>query len=89
MQLPPTIRGAGMDFTFTEEQSLLRSSLAAYLADQYGFETRRQVVQTEPGWRPEVWRAFAQDLGILGALAPAELDGAFDQIAAYLFGGDR
>ena len=76
MQLPPTIRGAGMDFTFTEEQSLLRSSLAAYLADQYGFETRRQVVQTEPGWRPEVWRAFAQDLGILGALAPAELGGS-------------
>ena len=65
-----------MDFTFTDEQALLRSSLAAYLADQYDFETRRRVVGAEPGWRPEVWRAFAQDLGILGALAPAELGGS-------------
>jgi alkylation response protein AidB-like acyl-CoA dehydrogenase len=65
-----------MDFTFTDEQALLRSSLAAYLADQYDFETRRRTVGAEPGWRPEVWRAFAQDLGILGALAPAELGGS-------------
>ncbi len=34
------------------------------------------MVSAEPGWRPEVWRAFAQDLGILGALAPAELGGS-------------
>jgi len=65
-----------MDFTFTEEQSLLRSSLADYLADQYDFETRRRVVAAEPGWRPKVWRAFARDLGILGALAPADLGGS-------------
>ena len=65
-----------MDFTFTDEQTLLRSSLAAYLADRYDFETRRRVVASEPGWRPEVWRAFAQDLGILGALAPAEFGGS-------------
>ena len=65
-----------MDFTFTEEQTLLRGSLAAYLADQYDFETRRRVVGADPGWRPEVWRAFAEDLGILGALAPAEVGGS-------------
>lgn len=65
-----------MDFSFTEEQALLRDSLAAWLADHYDFETRRRVVSSEPGWRPEVWRAFAQDLGILGALAPVELGGS-------------
>ncbi len=65
-----------MDFTFTEAQTLLRGSLAAYLADQYDFETRRKVVGAEPGWRPEVWRAFAQDLGILGATAPAAAGGS-------------
>ena len=65
-----------MDFTFTEEQTLLRASLSAWLADHYGFETRRRAVAAEPGWRPEVWRAFAQDLGILGALAPAEFGGS-------------
>ena len=65
-----------MDFTFTEEQTLLRGSLAPYLADRYDFETRRRVVGSEPGWRPQVWRGFAQDLGILGALAPAEVGGS-------------
>jgi alkylation response protein AidB-like acyl-CoA dehydrogenase len=65
-----------MDFSFTEEQALLRDSLSGWLADHYDFETRRRVVSAEPGWRREVWRAFAQDLGILGALAPAELGGS-------------
>ncbi len=65
-----------MDFTFTEEQALLRGSLAAWLADRYDFETRRRVVAAEPGWRPEVWRAFAGELGILGAMAPEAVGGS-------------
>ncbi|HZZ86820.1 MAG TPA: acyl-CoA dehydrogenase family protein [Caulobacteraceae bacterium] len=64
-----------MNFSFTEEQSLLRDSLAAYLADHYDFETRRAAVKSESGWRPEVWKAFAQDLGILGASLPEALGG--------------
>ncbi|HEY1427728.1 MAG TPA: acyl-CoA dehydrogenase [Caulobacteraceae bacterium] len=65
-----------MDFSFTEEQTLLRASLSAWLADHYDFEARRRAVGTGPGWRPEVWKAFAQDLGILGALAPPEFGGS-------------
>ena len=65
-----------MDFTFTEEQTLLLGSLAAWLADQYDFETRRKVVAAEPGWRPQVWRAFADELGILGAMAPEAVGGS-------------
>jgi alkylation response protein AidB-like acyl-CoA dehydrogenase len=64
-----------MNFSFTEEQSLLRDSLASYLADHYSFETRRAALQSEAGWRPDVWKAFAQDLGILGAALPEELGG--------------
>ena len=64
-----------MNFSFTEEQSLLRDSLASYLADHYDFETRRSVLKSEAGWRPEVWKAFAQDLGILGAALPEDLGG--------------
>jgi alkylation response protein AidB-like acyl-CoA dehydrogenase len=64
-----------MNFSFTEEQTLLRDSLAAYLADHYAFEQRRTAIRDEPGWRPEVWRAFAEDLGILGAAFPEELGG--------------
>ncbi len=64
-----------MNFSFTEEQSLLRDSLAAYLGDHYDFETRRGVLKSDSGWRPEVWKAFAQDLGILGASLPEDLGG--------------
>ena len=64
-----------MDFSFTEEQGLLRDSVAAYLSDHYDFDKRRAAVKTAEGWRPEVWKAFAQDLGILGAAFPEELGG--------------
>jgi alkylation response protein AidB-like acyl-CoA dehydrogenase len=56
-----------MDFSFTEEQSMLRDTVASYLQDKYDFETRRKVIKSEAGWRPEVWKAFAEELGILGA----------------------
>lgn len=59
-----------MDFDFTEEQTLLRDSLNGYLGDRYDFETRRKVSASESGWRPEVWTAFAEELGILGASVP-------------------
>ncbi len=56
-----------MDFSFTEEQSMLRDTVASYLADTYDFEARRAAIRSESGWRPEVWTAFAEELGILGA----------------------
>jgi len=56
-----------VDFSFTEEQSMLRDTVASYLQDHYDFETRRKVLKSESGWRPEVWKAFAEELGILGA----------------------
>ena len=33
-----------MDFSFTEEQSMLRDTLASFLADKYDFETRRKII---------------------------------------------
>lgn len=64
-----------MDFTFTDEQNMLRDTLASYLADHYGFDQRRAAVGREPGWRPQVWRSFAEELGILGASVPEALGG--------------
>ncbi|HUO11930.1 MAG TPA: acyl-CoA dehydrogenase family protein [Caulobacteraceae bacterium] len=64
-----------MNFSFTEEQSLLRDAVASYLADHYAFEQRRAAIKSAAGWWPEVWRAFANDLGILGASFPEELGG--------------
>ena len=64
-----------MDFDFTEEQSMLRDTVASYLADHYTFDKRRAAIGNEPGWCPEVWKAFAQELGILGASFPVDLGG--------------
>ena len=64
-----------MNFALTVEQSMLRDSVASYLSDNYDFETRRRVAASDGGWRPEVWKAFAQDLGILGATLPEERGG--------------
>lgn len=64
-----------MDFSFTDEQSMLRDTIASYLADKYAFDQRRAVVSKEPGWNPAVWKAFAEELGILGAPFPEDLGG--------------
>jgi pimeloyl-CoA dehydrogenase small subunit len=64
-----------MDFSFTDEQSMLRDTIASYLSDNYSFDQRRAVVSKEPGWNPAVWKAFAEELGILGAPFSEELGG--------------
>jgi len=64
-----------MDFSFTDEQSMLRDTVASYLADHYSFDQRRAMLAKEPGWSPQVWKAFAEDLGILGAPFSEELGG--------------
>lgn len=64
-----------MDFSFTEEQSMLRDTVASYLSDTYSFDQRRAVAGKEPGWNPAVWKAFAEELGILGAPFSEELGG--------------
>lgn len=55
-----------MDFNFSEEQTMIRDSLARLLRDQYDFDTRRKVVDGDAGWRPEMWQQFAE-LGLLAA----------------------
>jgi pimeloyl-CoA dehydrogenase small subunit len=64
-----------MDFSFTEEQSMLRDTVASYLADHYSFDQRRAMLAKEPGWSPAIWKAFAEELGILGAPFPEDLGG--------------
>ena len=62
-----------MDFNFTEEQTMIRDSLSRLIREQYDFDTRREVVASESGWRAEMWAQFAE-LGLL--MAPfSEEDG--------------
>ncbi|WP_040799455.1 acyl-CoA dehydrogenase family protein [Nocardia higoensis] len=64
-----------MDFTLTEEQQLLRDTVAGYLAARYDLEKSRAAIKTGEGWQPAIWRGFAEELGILGATLPEEVDG--------------
>ncbi len=64
-----------MDFNFTEEQSMLRDTVTSFLGDKYDFETRKGIVKSEAGWRPDYWKAFAEELGILGAPFSEDLGG--------------
>nr|WP_295659155.1 acyl-CoA dehydrogenase family protein [Polymorphobacter sp.] len=56
-----------MDFNFTDEQTMLRDSVGRYLSDTYTFDARMAAVNGDSGWNPGVWKAFAEELGILGA----------------------
>ncbi len=55
-----------MDFNFTDEQNMIRESLSRLIREQYDFDTRRKVIATDSGWRPEMWNQFAE-LGLLAA----------------------
>lgn len=64
-----------MDFGLSKEQELLRDSITKFLSSRYDLTQSRKVATTGDGWQPEVWRAFADDLGILGATLPEEVGG--------------
>lgn len=59
-----------MDFTLNDEQELLRNGLSRFLATRYDLEQSRSAAKTGAGWQPDIWRAFADELGILGATLP-------------------
>ncbi|MDW5610724.1 MULTISPECIES: acyl-CoA dehydrogenase family protein [Mycolicibacterium] len=64
-----------MDFKLNDEQELLRSGLTRFLATRYDLEKSRAAAKTGLGWQPEIWRTFAEELGILGAALPEENGG--------------
>ncbi len=65
-----------MDFSFTEEQTLLAESVQRYLDDRYSFEARKQWLKAMgdgAAHSPTVWNELA-GLGVLALLVP-EQDG--------------
>jgi len=64
-----------MDFDYSDEQQLLRDSVARFVREQYGFDTRRRLAKSERGFGAENWKLFAE-LGWL-AVPIAEDDGGF------------
>jgi alkylation response protein AidB-like acyl-CoA dehydrogenase len=64
-----------MDFNLSKEQELLRDGLGRFLSTRYDLEKSRAAAKTGAGWQPDIWRGFADELGILGAALPEEVGG--------------
>jgi alkylation response protein AidB-like acyl-CoA dehydrogenase len=64
-----------MDFTLSKEQELLRDGLAKFVGTRYDLAKSRTAAKTGAGWQPDIWRAFADELGILGATLPEDAGG--------------
>ena len=49
-----------MEFELSEEQTLLKDSVSKYLADNYDFKSRQELVETALGYSNEHWNNFAE-----------------------------
>jgi hypothetical protein len=64
-----------MNFDFTEEQVMLRDSVARFIADNYDFDARQRIAGSDEGMSRDNWRTFAE-LGWL-SIPFAEEQGGF------------
>lgn len=87
-----------MDFSFTEEQGMLRDGLGRYLEKSYDFDARQKAMRSDEPWSREAWAQyaefgmlmlpFAEDAGGLGGsisdcVAVAELLGKHLTLEPY------
>ena len=49
-----------MDFSLTEEQEMLRDSIARFIDTDYNFETRQEIAAKKSGFSSEMWQTFAE-----------------------------
>lgn len=63
-----------MDLSFSEEQVLLRDSVRRWVRNAYGFDVRRQSLESGGSFRSDVWRQMA-DAGWLAVGIPEANDG--------------
>lgn len=65
-----------MDFSITEEQSMLQDSVAKFIDSDYDFESRQKHSESELGYSAETWKEFA---GLGWTAVPfSEEDGGLD-----------
>ena len=50
-----------MNFEFSEEQEMLRDSLARFLREKYDFETRQGIIKSEGRMEPRDLAAICRD----------------------------
>ena len=64
-----------MDFGFSEEQEMLRSSARDFLAKEAPMTYVRKMMDDERGYTPELWKKMAE-LGWMGLILPEEFGGS-------------
>ncbi len=63
-----------MNFSFSEEQNMLKDSVARFVQEQYDIDTRHAIANSEQGFSTENWALFAE-LGWLSIPFPEALGG--------------
>ena len=63
-----------MDFRISEEQTALQDSLKRYLAKDYSFEKRRELLRAPEGFSRDAWRQYAE-FGVLALPFPEDAGG--------------
>lgn len=63
-----------MDFNLREDQQLLKDSVERFVRENYGFERRQAIAESDDGFDRRVWSEFAE-LGWLGMALPEDHGG--------------
>ncbi|MBL4607532.1 MAG: acyl-CoA dehydrogenase family protein [Pseudomonadales bacterium] len=64
-----------MDFSYSDEQKLIKEQVEKFVKNDYSFETRNKILKMDAGFDRSIWQQFA-DLGWLG-VPFSEEDGGF------------
>ncbi|MCV6626543.1 MAG: acyl-CoA dehydrogenase family protein [Cellvibrionaceae bacterium] len=49
-----------MNFDISEEQKMLKDSVARFVQDEYGFDVREKIIASEAGYSADNWQKFAE-----------------------------
>ena len=49
-----------MNFEFSEEQTMIKDSVSRFVREQYDFDTRRGIIESDDGISREFWSMFAE-----------------------------
>jgi alkylation response protein AidB-like acyl-CoA dehydrogenase len=65
-----------MNFAFSEEQEELRKIVKQFLEAKSSEATVRELMDTESGYDPDVWKQMAEQMGLTGLIIPEEFGGS-------------
>lgn len=64
-----------MNFSYTDEQLMIRESAQTFLSDRCSSEAVRAAMESPQGFDPTVWQSIAQELGWCGLPVPEDCGG--------------